>query len=117
MNNQLFTTSRCLVKNRKMYAWPKKNELPERVYNLGGAEDITIEKLSDIVILYCKYNKIECKVERVPLADNDINHSVADISLAERDLDFHPQVNEFEKRLVKILDKELKGENYAIRNL
>lgn len=79
-----------------------------KIYNLGGSEIVTIERLANIMADYCKKNKINFDIERHPLNNKDIRHSFADISLAKSELNFNPDPKMFSERLCLIMDSEFK---------
>ncbi len=71
-------------------------------YNLGGQEIVSLQKLHDIFKKHFK----EMKVNRMPMPAADIHENWADVSKAQKELEWTPKRN-FETELKNIFDNYL----------
>ncbi|MCE7734010.1 MAG: NAD-dependent epimerase/dehydratase family protein [Candidatus Heimdallarchaeota archaeon] len=59
-------------------------------YNLGNNNPVT---LKDLILIISKTLGVDAKIEQLSMQPGDVNHTLADISLAEKELNYKPQTS------------------------
>jgi len=75
--------------------------------NLGGAENVTLERMLLVFKEYCANNDLYFDFKNMELKSTDIEHSLADVSFAKLLVGFNPEKKKFKERLLGIIDSEL----------
>lgn len=61
-----------------------------KTYNLGNSNPV---KLRDLISIISDQLGKEAKITQLPMQPGDVDHTLADISLAKQELDYHPQTS------------------------
>ncbi len=61
-----------------------------KIYNLGNNKSV---ELLDLIKLISKYLKMKVNINQVQMKLGDVNHTLADISKAQKELDYYPKTS------------------------